>query len=481
MTTDPASRRAGVPVRTRIAIAVALLTGLALAGAGLVVYALSSARIDRAVQDQVEQELAEFAELQSRGIDPGSRPPRAFDDVRRLIEVFLQRNVPDENELLVGWWNGGPKRFQGDVHEDLLYDPAFRRAVAERVATGGSTSLDTRWGEVSVTVQPARDRQTRGAFVVASFLEDEHRALREVMRTYAIVSVLSLGLVAALAAWQADRLLRPLRSLRETAQAISESDLSRRIPETGHDDITALTRTINEMLERLETAFTGQRQFLDDAGHELRTPLTVIRGHMELLDSGDPAEVEATRELLLDEVDRMSRLVGDLIMLAKTARPDFLRPDTVDLAPYTRTVLDKCRALGDRRWVLDDRADVLAWLDEQRLTQAMLQLAENAVKHTRPGDEIGVGSRVDGGHRVRLWVRDTGSGVPDDDKALVFDRFARSAVPHGDDGFGLGLSIVRGIASAHGGDAVVEDAEPHGARFVLTLPVRRKDDPWPAS
>ena len=96
------------------------------------------------------------------GIDPESRPPRAFDDVRRLIEVFLQRNVPDENELLVGWWNGGPKRFQGDVHEDLLYDPAFRRAVAERVATGGTTSLDTRWGEVSVTVQPARDRQTRG-------------------------------------------------------------------------------------------------------------------------------------------------------------------------------------------------------------------------------------------------------------------------------------------------------------------------------
>ena len=94
-------------------------------------------------------------------------------------------------------------------------------------------------------MQPARDEQTRGAFVVASFLEDEHRALREVMRTYAIVSVLSLGLVAALAAWQADRLLRPLRSLRDTAQAITETDLSRRIPETGHDDITALTRTIN--------------------------------------------------------------------------------------------------------------------------------------------------------------------------------------------------------------------------------------------
>ena len=94
--------------------------------------------------------------------------------------------------------------------------------------------------------------------------------------------------MVAFAAWQSGRLLAPLRTLRETADEITETDLSRRLPVTGNDDITALTRTVNGMLDRLEAAFVGQRQFLDDAGHELKTPLTVLRGHLELLDVGRP-------------------------------------------------------------------------------------------------------------------------------------------------------------------------------------------------
>ena len=113
------------------------------------------------------------------------------------------------------------------------------------------------------------------------------------MRTYTIVALLALFTITALAAWQSGRLLAPLRTLRETAEEISETDLSRRLPETGNDDITALTRTFNGMLDRLEQAFVGQRQFLDDVGHELKTPLTVLRGHLELLDADDPAEVAA--------------------------------------------------------------------------------------------------------------------------------------------------------------------------------------------
>lgn len=486
MTTDrPPGPIAGLTVRTRLALSVALLTGLALAGAGLVVYALESARIERGVSNQVEQELAEFRTLRDEGIDPTTRPVRGFTDVRDLIEVFLQRNVTDENELLVGYWNGAPQIVSDVAHQPLIEDAEFLRVVEQRLDRGGTERIFTRWGEIVVTVQPVEDGTRTGAFVIANFLEDERAELDQVMQTYAIVSALSLGLITAVAAWQAGRLLRPLRTLRRTAEEITATDLSRRIPVSGHDDISALTRTVNEMLARLEAAFAGQQQFLDDAGHELRTPLTVIRGHMELLDSEDPAEVEATRALLLDEIDRMARLVDDLITLAKTERPDFLRYDAVNTAELTSAVLEKARGLGDRRWTLDGRAETLAWVDEQRVTQAMLQLAQNAVKHTSPGDQIGIGSRADDVHGLTLWVRDQGPGVPDEDKELVFERFGHSAVPDHDEGFGLGLSIVRAIAGAHGGTAHVQDERPRGARFVLALPLTRpadrKDAPWPAS
>jgi two-component system, OmpR family, sensor kinase len=231
------------------------------------------------------------------------------------------------------------------------------------------------------------------------------------------------------------------------------------------------------MLDRLEGSFTSQRTFLDDAGHELRTPLTVLRTHLELLTPDDPREVEETRTLLLDEVDRMSRLVEDMTLLAKSNRPDFLRLDAVDVEQLTRTAFAKATALGPRDWLLDEVARGTAQLDQQRVTQAVLQLADNAVKHTDLDATIRVGSRVEAGI-LRIWVRDSGAGVPTQDRELIFERFGRSQVRGGDEGFGLGLSIVKAIAESHGGSAMVVDVIPHGAEFLLTLPL---EVTWPIS
>src|SRR3546814_11101312 len=121
------------------------------------------------------------------------------------------------------------------------------------------------------------------------------------MRTYAIFSLLSLGAITMLAGWQAGRLLAPLRQMSETAREISVTDLSRRLPETGNDDISALTRTVNQMLARLEESFTKPRQFLDSAGHELLTPLTILRGHLEVLAQGPPGEGAETPHKLPTE------------------------------------------------------------------------------------------------------------------------------------------------------------------------------------
>ncbi|GAA1929447.1 HAMP domain-containing sensor histidine kinase [Nocardioides lentus] len=483
-TEAPRSRRpwrlpGGFSVRTRITVVITLLAALSLAGAGLLVYVLESARVERQTTEQVQQEIAEFRELQLRGDDPETGEP--FTSAPRLLELFIARNVPDDDEMLVIYPPGAgapTARTPNPNGEEILREERYRSTVADLEDTGGTRVLEDfdPYGETWVTVLPVQeeDRDEAGALVIVNFLDDERSEITDTIRTYAIVALLSLGLIVLLAGTQSGRLLAPLRTLRDTAEDIRTTDLSRRIPERGNDDITALTRTVNTMLDRLEDGFGAQRQFLDDAGHELKTPLTVLRGHLELLDPDDAAEVTETRELLLEEIDRMSRLVGDLILLAKADRPDFTTLRPVPVAGLVRGVLAKARGLGDRVWHDDgsDGGTVLA--DEQRLTQALLQLADNAVKHTGPGDLVAVGSEVVG-DRVRLWVRDTGDGVPEADRDRIFQRFGRSIVRQGDEGFGLGLSIVSAIVAAHHGTVHVEDGEPvdgrpRGSRFVLTLP-----------
>ena len=235
--------------------------------------------------------------------------------------------------------------------------PGSPTPYARCSADNGTTTVDSEYGELEVGVQSVDQGGDTGALVVVTFLDRSRTGLHETMRTYAIVAALALLMVTAMAAWVSGRLLSPLRTLRETADDISETDLSQRLPVTGNDDLTALTRTFNGMLARLESAFVGQREFLDDAGHELKTPLTVLRGHLELLDTDNPEDVAETRLLLLDEIDRMSRLVGDLILLAKSDRPDFLQTQPVDLDGLTRDLVAKARGLGDRDWVLDGVAD----------------------------------------------------------------------------------------------------------------------------
>jgi len=471
-------RRSRWSVRARITATVGLCVALALAGAGLLVYLLGSQRIDETVRTATAQEIAELEAFEEEGVDPATGRP--FTSIERLVEEFLARNVPSPSELMAGYWGGDFETRSVSSRGELVDDPGFTAAVRQRLDSGGSATVATRWGEVYLEVLPVRDARRDGAFVVAFFVEDERQPLQQTLRSYAIGALIAWVVVTGVAGWQAGRLLAPLRALRTTAEEITETDLSRRIEETGDDDLTELTRTVNAMLGRLERAFQGQRAFLDDAGHELRTPLTILRGHLELVDTADPQDVAHTRDLLLDEVDRMARLVEDMILLTKAERPGFATLEPVPVDVLVGAVLAKVRGLGDRRWTVEARADATAWVDEQRITQALVQLADNAVKHTGPGDEIALGAEAVG-DGVRLWVRDAGPGVPDEDKETIFARFARGTDEGGTEGVGLGLSIVAAIAAAHGGTVHVEDASPRGARFVLVLPHRRKEGAWPAS
>jgi signal transduction histidine kinase len=449
-------------VRQRLTLVVALLTTLVLVAVGATLYVLESRRIDRQIDTDLARQTSQFRSLQAK--DPvTSKPIRSAD---LLLQTFLERNLPDQNEQFYGFPATGSPIVQGKSDIVLQGSSAFRALVSELESSGGTRTLHLGGREYRVAVQPIKEGAATSAFVVTHDVGASRHDLRELMLTYALLAALSVILIAGLASWIAGRLLSPVRRLRDTARAITDDDLSRRLDVAGHDDLSDLQRTFNDMLDRLESASVTQRQLLDDAGHELRTPLTVLRGQLEVLDPADPEDVATTRVLLLDEIDRMSRLVGDLLMLAKARRPDFVDPHPTEVESLTHGLLDRARALDDRQWLLDDVARGSARLDAQRITQAMLQLADNAARHTASGDEIGIGSRHHQG-MLEFWVRDTGSGVDPEVRDEIFERFTRAE--HNDQGFGLGLSIVRAIAEAHGGDVSLDDTDS-GATFRLRLP-----------
>lgn len=477
---DATSRhRAGrLTVRTRILATILSLSALGLAVAGGTAWALQRERLDDSIDAELALNVAEFRALAEDGVDPADGLP--FTRVQSLLYIGLQRTVPAENEGMlalvdgqVTWTAPSTVRLRLEQDGDLV---AAARALSGEtgVAIRSLTTADRTYRYVAVPVTVVGD-PAEGLLLLAVDRGVEHAELARTFRTYALVSLVAL-LVTGLVGWVlAGRLLAPIRVLRRTAQQITDTDLSARIPVTGDDDLSDLTRTVNAMLERLDSAFTSQRRLLDDVGHELRTPLTIIRGHLELLDGSDPADVEQTRALVIDEVDRMHGLVDDLVTLATADRPDFVRPTPTDVAQLTDEVVDKARSLGGHRWRVERRAEVVADLDAQRITQALLQLAANAAKFAPEGSPIGVGSAVRG-DRLVLTVRDQGPGVAPEDAERIFERFARAQVGRGVEGSGLGLPIVAAIAAAHGGTAYVERRRGPGACFVVDLPLRTTDE-----
>jgi signal transduction histidine kinase len=277
-------------------------------------------------------------------------------------------------------------------------------------------------------------------------------------------------IVGSILAWRlATRVLRPMTAVTDSARTISETDLSRRLPVHGDDELARLAATFNGVLDRLEAAFVAQRAFLDDAGHELRTPITIVTGQLELLEE-DPSRRDEALALVMDELDRMTRIVNDLLLLAKAQRSDFLRLDTVDVGALTAEVVAKAATLGERRWEREAVGRGVIVGDRQRLTEALMQLVDNAVKHTGPGAVVAIGSSVAGGD-ARFWVRDEGSGIAVADQERIFERFSRGSDGRRREGSGLGLAIVRAIAEAHHGAVAVRSAPGEGAIFTITVPV----------
>ena len=453
-------------IRTRTIVWFVGILALATISSVLVTRAVLLIRLDQRVDSELTQEANELRRL-ARGNDPETgRPFRG--NVSRVFETFLQRNIPAPYEAIVTFVDGEPflrsrpvTSYRLDLQSEVVSSWAGLRATRR-------DALQTPEGRVEYLAVPLLfDGRPRGVFVSAIFRDRAKAEVDEATRAAAAVG-LAVLLLGSLLAWRlADRIVGPVTELTRTSRAISGTDFSGRIPVQGQDEVAQLATTFNEMLDRLEHAFASQRQFLDDAGHELKTPLTIVRGHLELLGE-DPEERRETMALVIDELDRMARIVEDLLVLAKHEQPGFLTLETVDVGELTDALHAKVAPLPPAEWTVESRGRGVIVADRQRLTQAMLQLAQNAVRHA--GGPIALGSRVTDGE-ARFWVRDRGPGIAVEEQETMFTRFRRGEHERGHEGTGLGLAIVRAIAEAHHGRVEVASLPGIGSTFAIVVPV----------
>jgi signal transduction histidine kinase len=469
-------------VRSRIVALLTVLTLLSVFAAGTVAYFVERSR----VIEQIDVNLESALESGSFTVSSATVP---WGSVELALTAVVQRVAPDGNTGTLGILDGRAALVPGvpaDVQLEKL--PGFvDRIVAE--TAGHATVMGTYVSEdgeaVRYVAAPVslgevdESRPPQAVFVTGYAVQQELAEINEAAQVFTITALVATLVTFLIALWVSGRLLRPIRRMREVAERSSAANLDERIPTgDGRDDVSQLAVTVNRMLDRLGGALDSQRELLRDVGHELKTPITIVRGHLELVDSADPADVDETRDLAIDELDRMARLVDDLRSAARLRDPGAFSIRPTDLAVLTEHIAAKARAIAGAD-IADEVSSppVTAALDPDRITQAMLQLVANALRHAHGPIAIGARAR---GRDVELFVRDRGPGVPDELKTVIFERFRRGiAEGRGDGGSGLGLSIVQLIAERHGGRAWVTDAwvkqagqeQPtRGSEFIVSLP-----------
>lgn len=316
-----------------------------------------------------------------------------------------------------------------------------------------------------------------GYLQIASLMDSYYSAMERLRLILVFVGIAAIALSLAAGFWLTQSLLKPINVISEVALQITRAtDLGRRLPDSGRqDEIGQLTTALNTAFERLENSFRAQQRFLADVSHELRTPLTALRGNVDLMQhmgEVDPESLTAMRE----ELERMTRLVGDLLFLARTDAGGFpIQRQPVDLDTIFLDVYKQALRLAHPHQVQVqlvemDQARILG--DGDRLRQLLLNLVDNGIKYTPVGGKVQL-SLVKESSRVKVVVADTGMGIPEQDMLLIFERFYRvdKARNRAMGGAGLGLSIAWWIAQAHGGEIKVSSEVGKGTVFEVYLPL----------
>jgi heavy metal sensor kinase len=403
-----------------------------------------------------------------------------YEGGRPTLAGRISADDPSQGESFIRVFDGsGQITFDNSAAAGDI--PVDSRAVGSALA-GETTSRGVSAGDGSFrvrTIPIERDSRVSGVLEVGQSQDDVSDTLRTLLLILGVAYPVTLVVASFGGAFLAGRALSPIDRLTRLARRISAEDLGQRLDlRLPDDEVGRLARTFDEMIGRLDEAFRRQRQFTADASHELRTPMTVIKGQIEvaLQRERDPQAYRQILHAVNEEVDRMIRLVGSLLTLARADAgqiPITLEP--VSLPDVVGAAIEQVQPLASRRGVdlqlVASSQPVGLQADEDLILQLLLNLLDNAIKYTAAGGQVTVGWNANG-RDVELWVRDTGSGIAREHLTRLFERFYRvdKARSRAEGGSGLGLAISRWIAEAHGGSISVESALGRGSTFTVRLP-----------
>ncbi|MBF6134114.1 HAMP domain-containing histidine kinase [Nocardia otitidiscaviarum] len=468
-------RLAAVPLRTTLTLALVLVAALGLLISGVAV----TSAMRGVLVERLDRQLDEAVHTWARpGAPRPDTPPPVRPDRNSPPQLFYVRVYDPLGNLLL---HGDSGSYEPDVPADMGRGPI----------TVGSV------GDAAVTWRVLRWSGPSGTSTVAVPLEQTESFIDRLIVLQAVIGVLVLAVLAVVARLVIRRSLRPLRGVEETAAAIADGDLHRRVPVRGTDtEVDHLSRSLNGMLTQIQQAFAAteaseeaarrseakMRRFVADASHELRTPLTTIQGFSELYRQGAVTDPAVFMDRIEHESKRMGLLVEDLLMLARldAQRPVERRPvDLLTLASdavhAARTVDAARRPDGPARPIELEIADGTGTVevsgDEARLRQVFTNLVHNALVHTPPEAAVTV-RLTPAADAVLLEVADAGPGLEPEQAERVFERFYRADASRSREsgGSGLGLSIVQALVAAHGGTVAVTSTPGVGTTFTVRLP-----------
>jgi len=428
------------------------------------------------------QTMAELISKTELCAVPNFLPP---DFERRLNRIFGTRPVGKFVRVLDLSGEIGSRTDNIDddkipVNKDLVREVVAKGEILYETQYPLGPKMPIRF--INFPVKSFKGNKVRGVVQVGTSLEFVRESMSNLLVVFFILVPSLLFVAGVVGIFLAGKALKPIREIARTTRHITVNNLDERITvPVARDDVGQLAATINGMLDRLSLSFQKITQFTADASHELRTPLTIMRGELEIALRGERSAEDYLETLgsSLEEVERMSKIVNDLLLLSKSDMgQEVLRYDPVDLRLLLSNLLSHFKILADEHQIqlgstFEEVETVFG--DQLRLRQLLVNLLTNAIRYTPVGGKINLALKgLDNG--VEIAIADTGIGIPVEDIPFIFDRFYRAdkARSRQYGGSGLGLSIVKWIVDAHHGTIKVDSVVGEGSVFRVVLPANRE-------